>query len=260
MRDKYLWFTDLHLKPWTRIRLLNTILDEKPKGVFITGDISASNPTFLSDIEFLGKYSGRPIYFVYGNHDVWFSSFAKIKENIIKLSSKYKNLIWMSNEEFVSINDEVALIGEEGWYSGNIGNKNYIKYTLDWLFVKELRQLKTWEERFEYFIYLSKESSKIISRKLEVALENHKTIYLLTHFPPWVEAGRYSGGFTEEFWKPYNTNYFLGEELEKVMISYKKRKLIVLTGHSHSPMQIHASRNIECIVGPPGLHKNILYM
>lgn len=259
-KDKYLWFTDTHLFPWKRKTLLNTILDAAPKGVFISGDISHSATTCLGDLEYLGKRVGRKVYFVLGNHDFWFSSLEQTKKEVRYLCSKYKNLIWLSDIDFESLNEEVALIGTDGWYDGNLGNPEHLKYTFDWRLIEETKNLSSLKERIDFFKQLSKTSTEKISKALCLALENHKTIYLITHFPPWREANRDPGTFMEPFWLPYNVNLTLGEELERVMAQFKKRNLKVIAGHTHCAVQIHVSRNIECVVGKNNLTGSNFYI
>jgi predicted phosphohydrolase len=247
-KQKYLWLTDTHLKPWTRKKLLNLILDNKSKGVFITGDISHSAPTCINDLEFLGKRAGRKIYFVLGNHDYWLSDMSKVHNDVRSLCQKYKNLVWMTESEVQPINDDVALIGAEGWYDANLGDPNYLKYTLDWRLIKDFSILSSLEERIEKFRSLSKEYTEKLIKSLSSCIDEYKTIYLLTHFPPWQEANRDAGTFMEPFWLPYNVNLTLGKALEEFMQNYKKRNLIVLSGHTHEDSWIHVSRNIECRV------------
>jgi len=253
-RFKYLWLTDPHLLPWNRYRMLGSILDEKPVGVFATGDLSYG-PTLISDLEFLGKRIGRPFYFVLGNHDYHGSSFVEVHRKIRELCEKYRNLIWMTDAGVISLTEEVAVIGAEGWYDARVGNPEFIKYTFDWMLTSEFKSLPTWQERLDKFKTLADASAAHLTKNLEAAMENHKVIYLLTHFPCWKEANRYNGIISENFWAPYNTNYILGKELEKVMVEHKKRNLIVLAGHTHQAMQIHVSRNIECRVGRGAYHK-----
>lgn len=246
-KSKYLWLTDVHLKPWTRSKLLNFIHDDKPRGVFLTGDISYG-PTLYSDLEYLGKKAGRPIYFVLGNHDYHFTSFSKVHSEVRYLCNKYSNLIWMTDHGVESLTDDVALIGAEGWYDARIGDTKYLKYTMDWYLTEEFKSLSSMEERIEAFRKLAAQSAEDLSTKLLSAIENHKTIYLLTHVPPWPEANRDAGTFMEPFWLPYNVNLILGQRLEEVMKNFKKRNLVVLAGHTHTDCWIHVSRNIECRV------------
>lgn len=111
--------------------------------------------------------------------------------------------------------------------------------------------------RIEMMQLLADNSAKILASKLEDAIDQYKTVYLLTHFPPYAEANRSSLLLNEKFWEPYNTNFVLGQKLIKVMESHKKRNLIILSGHVHPDkhISIHASRNIECRVGKGSYYK-----
>lgn len=246
-KNQYLWITDTHLKPWTRHRLLNLILDDKPQGVFLTGDISYG-PTLLKDLEYLGRKAGRPIYFVLGNHDYHFSSIEKVHQGVRELCKKYKNLFWMTESGIIPLTEEVCVIGTEGWYDIMVGNPKFIKYTFDWFLTRDFKKLPTMEDRFQAFRKLAQESADKIVPLLKLAMGEYKTIYLLTHVPPWPEANRDAGTWMEQFWLPYNVNLTLGKALEDTMLDYKKRKLIVLAGHTHTDCWIHVSRNIECRV------------
>jgi predicted phosphohydrolase len=253
-REKYIWLTDSHLYFFNRYKLLNSILDQKAKAVFLTGDFS-EGPSFLSNLEFFGKKLGRPLYFVMGNHEYHFSSFAKTHQAVRDLCAKYPNLIWMTENGIVPLNDEAAVIGTEGWYSVDVGNPIYLQYTFDWWMIEEFRKLPSMKKRIEKFKDLASDSAKLITKNLSEAIETYKTVYLLTHFPPYREADRYHSWISETFWEPYNTNITMGKAIDKVMENNKKRNVIVLSGHTHSPMQIHVSRNVECRVGKGSYHK-----
>jgi predicted phosphohydrolase len=251
MKDKYLRYTDTHLdkvNPWTKFRFIRHIVREAPKGVFITGDIS--NGVFTSfDLELLARFVKCPIYFILGNHDYHFSSIEKTHDKIRKLCKKHDNLIWMTESDVISLTPEVALIGAEGWYDASVGKPEYLKATPDWLLIEDFRLLPTMKARIEAFRDLAEQSCRIICDKLEKALEqDHKTVYILTHFPPWKEATRDVGTFMEPFWLPYNVNLRLGKAIEGVMKDRNKRHVTVLAGHTHTDCWIHVSRNIECKV------------
>jgi Icc protein len=232
--------------------MLNHIIDAKPHGVFLTGDVSHSGFSFLSDLEFLGKRMKCPLYFVEGNHDYWLSSIDVVRRKIEELTAKYPNLIWMPKANVVSLTEEVAVIGASGFYTAEYGNKDFLKFTLDWMMIRDFRILSSWEERIVKFQQLATEDNNIITRNLELALEHHNTVFLICHYPPWKEADRHSNFLSEKFWEPYNSNTFLGKELERIMAGRKKKHLTVLCGHTHQPMTIHISRNIDCRVSKAG--------
>jgi predicted phosphohydrolase len=251
MKDKYLWFTDTHLNrvnPLKKLLFIHHIIKEDPKAVFFTGDIS-SGLTLYYDLYLLATFIRCPIYFVLGNHDYWYSDFKTIENKIKSLQEIFPNLIWLTKSDIIHLNNDVALIGDEGWYDGYNGDNNYLKFTLDQIAVKEFRELKTIEERLAHWRMLSAQSNARIEQKLTKALDQgYKTVYILTHFPPWKEATRDRGTILEQFWLPYNTNMKLGESIERIMRSRPRQKAFVLSGHTHCDSFIHVSPNIECKV------------
>ena len=133
MKDKYLWFTDTHLDkvtPWSIGKFLAHLVKESPKGIFLTGDIS-SGPALPWHLKMMATVVKCPIYFVLGNHDYHFSSIEKTHHKIRELCKQYPNLIWMTDAGVVHLNDEVALIGTEGWYDADNGKPEYLQFTLD---------------------------------------------------------------------------------------------------------------------------------
>lgn len=257
MKDKYLWYTDTHLdkvNPISKFNFISRIRKENPKAIFLTGDISNGLMTCF-DLKILATWVKCPIYFVLGNHDYHFSSFDETYAKIRELCKKHSNLIWLTESGIIPLNDEVALIGAEGWYDAGVGKTNYLKITPDWFLIKDLRELSSMDERIEMFKKLADKSCEQIEEKLEVAMaRDYKTIYILTHVPPWKEATRDVGTIFENFWIPYNVNIRLGKTIERVMQDRKKRQVIVLAGHTHTDCWIHVSRNIECKVNRAKYH------
>lgn len=258
MKNKYLFYTDTHLDkkfPWTLWRFVRHLRKENPKGIFLTGDISNGLLTCFH-LKMLAKAVECPIYFVLGNHDMHFSSFEKTHAKIRKLCQEHPNLIWMTEAPVIELSSEVAVIGAEGWYDAMFGNPNYLKATFDWFLTEDFRKLPNWNARIDAFRKLADKSCDIIADKLEKALEQgYKTIYILSHFPPWKEATRDEGTFLESYYLPYNVNYRLGQTIEKIMEGRKKRNVIVLSGHTHTPEYIRVSRNISCQVGDAKIFK-----
>lgn len=251
MKFKYLWLTDLHLDklfPWKKYSFIKSLQKEAPEGIIITGDISNGRNT-CDDLEMMAKAVHCPIYFILGNHDYHWSSLEGTHCKIRDLCSKYPNLIWITEAGIVPINDEVAFIGTEGWYNAEQGKPEYLKFTLDWLLIEDFRKLPNMNERIKAWRKIAEQSSKKIESLLEEAIElKYKTIYVLTHFPPWKEATRDVGTFMEKFWLPYNTNLHLGRGIEKVMAKHKKHYVHVFSGHTHCQTSILVSRNIQCTV------------
>jgi 3',5'-cyclic-AMP phosphodiesterase len=264
-KNKFLWYTDTHfdrVAPWTLLKFVRYLRAQKPKGILLTGDISNGLLTGFH-LKSLATLVDCPIYFTLGNHDYHFSSIENQHDKIKQICKDYPNLIWLTHSDVINLQSEVGLIGAEGWYDARLGDPKYLKATIDWMLIKDFKSLSM-EERIEKFRSLSQKSVVILKDKLEKALEqDYKTIYLLTHFPPWEEATRDTGTFMEKFWLPYNINLALGQMIEETMTPYKKRRVVVLTGHTHCPDYIRVSRNIDCQVGYPGVsvkNSQIIYV
>lgn len=251
-KKKYLWCTDTHLDKvatLTKAGFIRRISRENPAGLFLTGDISNGIMTCW-DLKILASYINCPIYFVLGNHDYHFaSSIENRNDDIRKLCSQEKNLIWMPDQDVIGLNDEVALIGVDGWYDAAIGDPKWLRYTVDWILIDSLRKLPNMSARVSAFKELSERSCELMEKKLNKALDlDYKQIYIMTHFPPWKEATRDVGTMMEAFWLPYNVNLRLGQTIERVMQDRHKRHVTVLAGHTHTDCWIYVTRNIECKV------------
>lgn len=251
MKHKYLWYTDTHLdkiSPWTKWKFIHNVAKEYSNGIFLTGDISNGINT-CKDLARLANAVGCNIYFVLGNHDYHWSSIARTHDNIRKLCQKHHNLIWMTEAGVVHLSDEVCLIGTEGWYDAEEGKPEYLQFTFDRFFIDDFRHLSSMGDRVKIWRSLAEQSAHDVVDKIEKAIEQkYKTIYLLTHFPPWKEATRDVGTFMEKFWLPYNTNLRLGRAIETAMLEHKRRHITVFCGHIHTDAWIHVARNIECKV------------
>jgi Icc protein len=252
-RLKFLWLTDTHFDkifPWTLFKFLRFLRKENPSGIILTGDISNGKMT-CDHLSLLAQTVKCPIYFVLGNHDLHWSSIEKRYQEIRDLCKKYPNLIWMTEAGVVHINDEVAFIGTEGWYDAENGKPEYLQFTFDWFLIDDFRKLPNMNARIEAWRDIADASATQIANSLEHAIEQkYKSIYVLTHFPPWKEATRDVGTLMEKFWLPYNCNLRLGRAIERTMSNHKKRNVTVFCGHSHTPLDIRINRNIECRVGP----------
>jgi len=250
MNDKFVWYTDTHLNwafPWNKYLFVNRIKAEKSKGLFLTGDIS-HGISICYNLKYLASRLDIPIYFVLGNHDYHYRKIESIHNSIRELSVKHTNLHWLTESDTISLNKKTAIIGTEGWYDAIFGDPKYLKYSFDRMLMLDFFKMKSFDEQLIRFRQMANNSAQLIENKLNKALQGHKTIYILTHFPPWKEATRDAGSILEKYWLPYNVNYAMGKTIERVMAGKKNKRVIVLAGHCHTDSWIHISNNIECKV------------
>jgi predicted phosphohydrolase len=249
---RLLWFTDTHLNyvPWSKKRLVKHIHKEAPSGVIISGDIS-SGSNLLNDLTYLANNVLCPVYIVCGNHDAWFNSFDTMQSTVREVCNANPHISWLTDHEQIQITDDTCLIGADGWYDVAIGNPNVTVLTGDWMAIDDLR---TWpfSRCIDRFRSLAEQSVIQLEGKLINALERYKTVYLVTHVPPWsTEVDRQS--FFKHYFLPYNANIGLGKMIEETMSRYVRSNLIVLSGHTHASANIKVAANIECRVGVHGV-------
>lgn len=251
MRRKYLWFSDTHLEKvssWDKGRFLYKLSNESPAGIFLTGDIS-NGLKICFHLRMISAIANCPVYFVLGNHDYHFSSIDKIHDKIHNLCEKNPNLVWLPENGPIKLSKKAAVIGVDGWYDAENGNPDFLKFTPDWFLIKDFRKLPSMDARIEMWRKIARASADSAEKKLVEAINSgYKRIYLLTHVSPWKEATRDVGTFLERFWLPYNTNLTLGRKLKEVMSNHNKKRLTVLSGHTHEQSIIWVRRNVQCIV------------
>jgi Icc protein len=248
---RYVWYSDPHLNmsvlPWMKRFFVRRLEGLHADGLFLSGDIS-SGKNLENDLRYLARNFPGPIYFVLGNHDYHGRYMDSVHDDVRRLCDFHPNLHWLSESDVVSLNEDVALIGAEGWYDALSGDPSYLKWTTDWLLTHDFRVLPDMESRIKFFRHLAEMSANQLEKKLVDALESHKTIFIVTHFPPWKEATRAVGTKMEKFWLPYNANTVMGQMIERVMEGRKKKRVIVLAGHTHTPCKVRVSNSIECVV------------
>lgn len=248
---RYVWFSDTHLNlsvlPFLKRLFIRNIKNSCADGIFITGDIS-SGPFLESDLKFLATHFDVPIYFVLGNHDYHGRHIESVHSDVRRLTSMYSNLHWITESGVVTLAPGVALIGSEGWYDGSAGDSSLLKWTIDRFLTFDFFHLGNMKQRLDAWKSMAEASSKHIEYLLKIALENHNTIYVMTHVPPWREAIKADGSRLSDLWLAYNTNVTLGKTIERVMKDRSDKRVIVLSGHTHIPCHIHVTQNIECYV------------
>lgn len=249
---KYLWITDPHfnfLGQSRTVEFLNHAKGYKPAGIFLTGDISTGRE-LTSHLRLALNILDCPIYFVLGNHDYYHSSFAHTDYEMSYLSKQHNNLHYLNREEPISLSKDVAVIGHNGWYDA--GWRTPILpfvFWADWYFIHDFRFHDSNADRMSLMKYKADVATETLKVKLEKALKDHNTVYLLTHFPPWPEKNNKWGGLVEAFWKPYNSCKVLADMVTSVMKGHPTQKLIILAGHTHRQRYEKISHNIELRVG-----------
>jgi predicted MPP superfamily phosphohydrolase len=241
------WGSDLHLNfcgdPQVEefVRQTGSLT---PDIIILTGDIAESQTLE----EYLNLFEALPsskTFFVLGNHDFYESSYHEVCANISLFNMCSKNAKWLTLEGVVKLSDDVALIGNDGWYDGRNGNYFGSNVELaDFYYIREFKKSRGKEFRLRVMQGLADRYREDTKRDLQNALAaGFKNIIFATHVPPYAEAAWHMGASSNPDWQPFFSNR-MGDDLNDIMDEHPECKLHVLCGHSHSSGRYQPRPNI----------------
>ena len=245
------WATDIHLNFLTseeRETFYSSILKQSPDAVFITGDI-AEAPTVESLLREMTQFIRKPLYFVLGNHDFYYSSIPVVRKSVRQFCDAHRYLTYLSGNGIVELSKTTALVGHDGWGDGRLGNYAQSPVRLsDNVFIEELAGLD-YEDVTSQLRLLGDQSASDIQGPLRQALGSYQHIFFLTHVPPFKEACWYQGKVGNDDWLPFFTCKAIGDVLMRVMPDYPKCQLTVLCGHTHHAGTAQILPNLRVLTG-----------
>lgn len=251
MPIKIAWIVDPHFDfvPVDQISKISaTISQEDVDFVLISGDLG--NSTNLSKVlKKLDFCLNVPVFFVLGNHDYYAGSFDDVNATVKKVVEKSKNLNWLRGIDVFSLNDDICIIGHGLWADGVAGSgaKSPVRLN-DHCMIRDLRLGQT--ELYKKLKSLGKAAAEELSIGLEKALKRQfKTILILTHAPPFVEATLYEGKPSEPDWLPHFCCATVGNMILRKMKKFPNSNVKIFSGHTHFFAQKKISSNISIEVG-----------
>jgi Icc protein len=245
------WLTDIHLncvELRDRLRFFEQVRRSQPDLVAIGGDIAESRDV-LSLLELMAGEFECPLAFVLGNHDYYYSSILRVREQVTKLCLQRPELTYLSAGDFVPLTPRAALIGHDGWADGRAGDYNGSNVMLsDYGLIAELAGLSKAARRLMLHA-LGDEAGRHIRRVLPPAAERHEQVLLLTHVPPLLEACWHEGRVSDAQWAPHFTCLAVGEAILEIMPDYPATQLTVLCGHTHGEGETQPLPNVRILTG-----------
>lgn len=242
-----LWVSDIHLnflkQPKAAKFFAESLAEEHPEatGIIITGDISTGKlvQKHLSDFAEGWK---KPVFFTVGNHDYYDSSFSVVDRKIQQVCEEFQHMLWLNNG--AHLHDEASIVGANGWYDANYGNKNTEVDLNDFYVIddfKRFRKSHGFQHEFDKPALLNAVRKKagqeadVLADRLKDGCEASDTIIVCTHVPPYAEASWHEGKPSDDDWAPWFSSKSTGMVLDVYAKKYPEKKFVVLTGHSHSP-------------------------
>lgn len=245
------WLTDIHLNYLDDSQcdsFLKTVSESSLDAILIGGDI-AEGDSIESYLRIVADRVSCPVYFVLGNHDFYFSSFAKIKELTRALCLEIPKLHWLGMGEVVSLSDETALIGVDGWADGRDGDYTGSEVLMnDYFLISELADLDK-DARLAVLNAQGDAAAAEAHVRLTHALSSHRRVILLTHAPPFREACQYLGQISADAYLPHLSCRAVGDVLREIMRGNPEKHLQILCGHTHSECTTCPAPNIMVKTG-----------
>jgi hypothetical protein len=113
-----------------------------------------------------------------------------------------------------------------------------------------------WEEfvatqpaRFDLMRRLAAEAASHLDRVVRLALDRHRHVVVLTHFPPFAQACWYRGARSDPDWLPHLSATIVGDVLEAAMTARPDREMTVLSGHTHTAHERRILANLTVRTG-----------
>ncbi len=255
--------TDIHLNFANENRIddfVNSVVREKPDYLLLTGDLAEGRCLRSYLLILLGKCKKTlpdiKILFVLGNHDYYGFSFFEIKTQMKQLCEEYKDLIWLSDSQILSTDNQTAIIGVDGWYDGRNGDFWGSKISMS-----DFRMISDYIGKSkETILKIMQNKTDEDAYQLDGALQEayrlgHRNIIVGTHVPPCEETSFYLGKPASNDGLPFFSNRSIGDVLIKFADSHKDVKIQVFAGHSHDHCRVDIRPNLNIIVGSAEYYK-----
>jgi predicted phosphohydrolase len=229
------WLSDIHLNfvsVEVRRRFFDDLSKQDVDGWLVTGDIGEAG----SIHDFLEAFAGLlPVrtFFVLGNHDFYRGSMAQVCADVASLSFANARLTWLTNTGYVELNEDIALVGDDGWADGRLGNALSTPVELnDFVCIRELVGHSR-PVLVKHLNRLGEEAAARLGRKLRDAASRYTGVLVLTHVPPFEGACWHEGKTSWPDWLPWFTCAATGDAIMETAHAYPDTRFLVLCGHTH---------------------------
>lgn len=164
--------------------------------ILLTGDITEA-PFLTSELYWLSENLKRPLYYVLGNHDYWYTSFKNARNfaHIAQNLNKNGKICYLSTSNPIEMSLGVWLTGTDGWYDCRNFRQNEISDFLhgrealnDFDLIEDLINLPGCEEE-KLQIIRDFADAEIFNLKIKlqyILSKSPKKIIIGTHIPPMI--------------------------------------------------------------------------
>ena len=257
------WATDIHLDCVQRaVEAVDKLYNESLGSdcLILTGDISVS-PFLISHLQLLDDTLRKPIYFVLGNHDYYFSNIGVTRKKIANACRHMSFARYLGDVSFIRLNKSVCLVGADGWYDALNGNPFAGQFLMnDWVkienFMPSIRTFPTSKAIDRRIVAqisqnLSRESAAHIARGIKSCINGAEHVIIATHVPPFAQAclsSKYPIEDVDEI-SPWYSSRIMSEVILSAARAYPSKNFTVLSGHTHGHFNSKILPNLTARVG-----------
>jgi predicted phosphohydrolase len=260
---KLAWATDIHLDCVNDAVACVEKLAESSMGcdgVVISGDLSTS-PLIVDHLRLLNDCIQKPIYFVLGNHDYYYSDIISTRKRVVEVCRNLPFCRYLGSTSYINVGRSTAIVGSDGWYDALNGNPDSSELIMnDWLMIADFKlsiknnlRGKSIDRNVVAHVarQICKASVDHIARGIKSVVNDVDKIIIITHVPPFVESYTNSKfkGSPDENIVPWYTSRIMGEMLRSAAKTYQHIQFTVLSGHTHSPFEGNIFHNLHAKVG-----------
>lgn len=252
---KLAWLTDIHLNFLNKNERKNfyqQIIASECEVILISGDIAEAS--CVADIlRELVKKVQKPVYFVLGNHDYYRGNVKDVREEMAELSQSCPSLFWLSASGVQLLNHEVAIVGQDGWADGRLGDYTNSRVILnDSRMIADLFQAKIIDkfQLLQKMQQLADADALRLQEDLKQAIKQcPKKIVVLTHVPPFKEVCLHEGKMSDEDWLPFFSSKVMGDTLMRMAMENASIEFLTFCGHTHSQAHYQPLMNLTVEAG-----------
>lgn len=256
------WLSDLHLdyaSQTVRNQFYKELQSSDCDSAVITGD-TAAFPSLEEHLTLLAQsLSPRPVYYLIGNHECYYSSIPAARSLVRDLCSRISNLYDLQEMGAVWLNQHTVMVGHHGWADARTGwGADTVIRSADHWCIDDFRDLSH-EARFELMGKLGNESARCIRKHLQPVLGRARKIIIATHFPCYQTSAKYDDQVCGPTHSPHYVNASLGGMLISLARNTPQIKYMVMSGHTHHEARELILRNLEshvagAVPGRPTIH------
>jgi len=247
-----LWLTDLHLdraSPEQKSLLLDALAGIKYDKVVISGDVSNAANLCKHLRQLASACAPRPMYFVLGNHDYFGSGFLEVESEVSELCRTVANLHHLDGRQIIPLGHGVCLMGHRGWADARAGyGTRTVIDSSDRTQINDFSGLCR-NGMLQRMRELGSESARVIRKTLPLALTRFRHVVIVTHVPPFPDAVIYNSKPCARTHLPHFVNLSAGLAIRAIASAFPKRRVTILSGHSHSSSTTEILPNLTVRVG-----------